>query len=164
MVAARYNNTLGSKMSNNKRDPGFSFVDSPLFQKLQIVFWVVYIALPIFTGWFAYDWLPNESFDEQRHVLLEAHEVSNRWTDYGEIPDMWRDIATGITYTPSTFAKHRNSEAKRIAVTWFAYGILGCFFFAYVCTAEKRYSFYEAFGKAALVNLALATYAFIHYY
>jgi len=148
-------------MNDSRRDQKSLFIDSSFCQNLRVAFWVVYIVLPIFTGWLAYDWLPNESFDEKRHDLLAAHEVGDRWGDYGERPDIWRHKSTGDIYTPASFAVHRNSEARRLAATWFVYGLIGCFFFAYIRVAKKQSSFFEAFGKAVLLNLAVAIYTFI---
>ncbi len=48
------------------------------FGHIERTFWTVFIILPIFTGLLAYDWLPNEAFNEKRHELLSSHEVCRR--------------------------------------------------------------------------------------
>jgi len=143
-------------MAENDYAVNTSFGVTPAFQKLQVMFWSIYLILPMFTGWLAYDWLPNESYDEKRHTVLVAHEVTNKLGDDHEIPDMWMDKTTGRIYTPRDFSEHKWSEAKRLATVWFVYGLIGCFFFAYARTVKKQAGFHEAFGKAVLVNLAFA--------
>ena len=35
------------------------------FRRVEQIFWVLFIILPIFTGLLAYDWLPNEAFQRK---------------------------------------------------------------------------------------------------
>lgn len=111
------------------------------FEKIKAVFWVVYILIPIFTGWMTYQYLPNE-YDERKHELLESHfvECGTEGMQSCEVPDKWRNINTGKIYTSSQFTSHRRAEAKRIAFITFAYGLIGCVFSAYVSVVRHRLS------------------------
>jgi hypothetical protein len=44
-------------------------------------FWTLFVVLSFFTGLLAYNWLPNEAFDERRHEMISSHEVCH---DVGE--------------------------------------------------------------------------------
>lgn len=137
-----------------------AFAETSMFRKIEVGFWIVFVALPIFTGLLAYRWLPNESFDEKRHELLSGREVGDRWQEHGVRPEMWRDMKTREVFMPVQFAKHRAAEAKRIAATWFAYGLVGCFFYAWTRIQQKKERFYKAFRRAVALNLAIAIYMF----
>jgi hypothetical protein len=129
------------------------------FKKLEPVVWILYVLLPIFTGWFAYQRLPNE-YDEQRHELLRSHseECGPEGLRSCEVPDEWRDKTTRRIYTASQFTGHRRAEARRIGVTAFAYGLIGCVLFAYGRVVRKRDTFFAGFGKAVVVNLILSLF------
>lgn len=136
-------------------------VGTALFRRLQVGFWTLFIALPILTGLLAYRWLPNESFDEKRHELVAGHEVGDRFQDHGISADIWKDKKTGEIFTPARFAEHRKMEARRMAVTWFGYGLVGCLFFAWVGALKGQGRFFVAFGKAVALNLVIAGYMFL---
>jgi hypothetical protein len=151
--------TLGSRMHSNQEDNHVgAFWPSPLFARIQAGFWLAYILLPLFTGWLAYDWLPNESFDQHEHVSLASREHEDRNGRVTEIVTVWQNKQSGGTYSQASFADHRRSEAQRMAAIWFAYGLVGCFFYGFARVISKQMSFYEAFGKAVLVNLAIALF------
>lgn len=135
------------------------FVETSLFRKLEVAFWIVFIALPIFTGWLAYHWLPNESYDEKEHELLLGREVGDP-QEHVVRPEMWRDKKTGEVFMPAHFSEHRAAEAKRLAATDFAYGLIGCIFYAWARSQKKNEPFFEAFGKAVALNLVIAIYTF----
>jgi hypothetical protein len=141
--------------------PVDAFWVSDLFRRVQTVFWIAFIALPIFTGWLAYDWLPNESYDAGKHELLESHEEEHGGR-IGDVADLWRDKRTGEVFARGDFEEHRRREARRMAAVCFAYGLIGCFFYALVRSAQKRSSFYEAFGIAVLVNVAVAVLTWLY--
>lgn len=109
------------------------------FEKINTTFWIIYILIPIFTGWTNYQYLPNE-YNEQRHEILEFHSVEcgPEGMQNCDVPDKWRDKITGETYTSSQFSTYRRDEAARIAIITFAYGLIGCLFFAYGSVVRHR--------------------------
>lgn len=109
------------------------------FEKINIAFWIIYILIPIFTGWMVYQTLPNE-YNEERHELLESHleECGSEGMQSCDVPDKWRDKITGEIYIPSQFSSHHRAEAKRIAIIAFVYGLIGCLFYAYGRVVEHR--------------------------
>jgi hypothetical protein len=133
-------------------------MNSRLLNRVQVAFWIAYVALPIFTGWLAYRWLPNESYDQQKHELLESHEEEDGNDRTGEVADVWKDRETGKIYSREMFEQHVRQEARRMAIAWFAYGLIGCFVFAFSSVATRRTSFAVAFGRALLVDLAIALF------
>ena len=111
------------------------------FEKIQAAFWVIYILIPIFTGWMMYQSHPNE-YDERKHELLESHAEAcgTEGVLSCDVPDRWRDEITGKIYTSSQFSAHKRAEAERIAIIAFAYGLIGCLFSAYGSVVRHRIS------------------------
>ena len=111
------------------------------FKKIKATFWVIYILIPLFTGWMTYQYLPNE-YDEQKHDLLASHSVEcgTDGMQSCEVPDKWRNKITGKIYTSSQFATHRRAEAEHIAIITFACGLIGCLFSAYGSVVRHRIS------------------------
>ncbi|HUW38118.1 MAG TPA: hypothetical protein VMV91_12390 [Rhodocyclaceae bacterium] len=124
------------------------------FRRIEPIVWVAYLLALIFSGLLVYQPLPNE-YDAAQHELLKSHIEScgAEGIRTCQVPDKWRDKKTGKIYTSEQFAGHRRSEAKRIASATFAYGLLGCLFFAYSCVVKRREKFFTAFGKALLLNI-----------
>lgn len=135
----------------------------------QNIFWVAYIAIPIFTGILAYQYLPNESpmlADGQvlqPYKILSSHEDcqdnSAGGSNCGTIADAWENTKTGQIFIQANFQNHRISERNSMAVRWFLYGLLGCIFFAGVQFYKKK-DFYKYFGMAVAVNLAVTAYIY----
>jgi len=144
---------------NPMNGEGSSFWTSKHFSRIQVAFWITFFLLPFFTGLLAYKWLPNESYDERDHVALNSYEVEDREGNITEIVAIWEDRKTGVSYTEGDFVEHRHSEANRLTAVWFAYGLVGCCFFACTQYAQTKSSFYSAFGRASLINIAVAVYA-----
>ena len=134
-------------------------MNAAIFTKIKPVFWIAYILLPILTGWFAYAPAENE-YDPNKHELLESHFVDcgPEGLQSCEVPEIWRDERTGETYASSQFADHHRSESTRIATTFFAYGLIGCLFFAVDDVVTKRKKFIKAFQKALVVNAAITAF------
>jgi hypothetical protein len=148
------------KSTTPQLDQPFSSPSS-LFRKAEPFFWVSYILFPFFTGfWQAYDSLPNEHYRPQVHTLIASHEDCN---DQGchSIKDSWQDKKTGETYWREDFADHRHSEAFRMALTYLAYGSVGCFAFALFRNLNNQGRFFDYLGKAYFVNVAFAALSFI---
>lgn len=124
------------------------------FKKIEVVFWIVYILMPIFSGWMVYRPLPNE-YDEKKHELLDSHhdECGLGGLQSCEVPDKWRDEETGKIYVLEQFTEHHRSEGRRIAITTFAYGLVGCTFFAFTRRRRTGQPFTKAFQKALMVNI-----------
>ena len=138
---------------------------SPGFKKIETAFWWVFVLFPLLTGLFWYDWQPNEAFNSDQYVLIASHEVcQNDGLVCDQMPDVWRDKHTWRIYTREDFAVHRKSEAMRLAAAVFAYGLIGCFFYAYVGSKSVVGSFYGALGKAVCVNTAVSGFEFFHLY
>jgi hypothetical protein len=101
----------------------------------------------------AYDWLPDEAFDEERHEVVAGHWAGDGFHVRAEI---WKNKRTGETFTIAHFAEHRKAEVRRMATRDFAYGLIGCFFFAWMAALKKQGGVFAAFGKAVALNLAFA--------
>lgn len=116
-------------------------MDESKLKKISNVFWAVYILIPIFSGFMMYRYSPNE-YDERKHELLESHSVEcgTEGMQSCEVPDKWRNVTTGKIYTSNQFVAHRRAEARRIAITTFAYGLIGCLFSAYGRVVRYRIS------------------------
>lgn len=138
-----------------------SFCTSPLFQRGQEAFWITFLLFPLLTGYLSYDWLPDESFDESHHELLDFEDIEDGNGKVHERPLTWKHKENGAIFHQKDFADHRLFEAGRIASLTFFYGLSGCFFFAWTRYLRNPNRFCEAFGKAALVNLAFAAYIWI---
>ena len=87
--------------------------------------------------------------------------MENNESEEEEVPDAWKDKSTGKVYTHEGFAKHRHSEAIRLAFVWFAYGLLGCAFFSYVFSQKNHSRFGTVFKQAICVNFAVAALTLI---
>jgi hypothetical protein len=74
---------------------------------------------------------------------------------------MWEDKETGELYTREDFASHRHSEALRMAVTLFVYGVIGCFAFAYFRNLKSPGTFSKYLRRALYVNAAIAAFTLI---
>lgn len=116
-------------------------MDDSKFEKVQSAFWIIYILIPMFSGWMAYQYLPGE-YDERKHELLESHsiECGTEGMQSCEVADKWRDNNTGEIYIASQFTSHRRAEAARISTITFAYGLIGCLFSAYGRLVRERNS------------------------
>ncbi len=135
----------------------------PSFLKVEIAFWLVYLILPLSTGWLDYQHLPNEQYDAERHELLDFHTREGWPNGLGsyKVPDVWRDAKTGERFTTQFFYENHKSEARRLAIAYFAYGLLGCAFFALSRVVKKKRSFLHAFRAALMVNTAISILAFV---
>ena len=134
------------------------------FRRVEQTFWTFFILLPIFTGWLAYDWLPNEAFNEKRHEMIRSHEVCQDVGEAEKCGDMvvvWRDKQTGQAYTRDGFAAHRHAERWRMLYVDFGYGLVGCLFFSFARLRENKSVFFHAFGKAVCVNIVVVVVMFL---
>jgi hypothetical protein len=137
------------------------FLKSPIFRLIEIAFWIAFVLLPGINLWLAYDWLPNESFDKEKHELLESHLVDGPNNEVGEVADIWRDKKTGTVFSRADFLQHRKQEKWRTTTVQFFYGSVGCFAFAIIRRYRNDRLFFEAFGQAMLVNLAFAAFRWL---
>lgn len=125
--------------------------------QMRSVFWLIYICLPLFTGFLSYNWLSQE-YDERNHILLSSHSVEcgPNGLNSCDSPDSWKDRNTGKIYHSSEFKAHRRSESIRIAILTFLYGLIGCAFYAWDEKKGSSRSFKELFKEALFVNSFLA--------
>jgi hypothetical protein len=130
--------------------------ETQLFKRAESGLWFVYVLLPLFTGWIAYHWLPNERSNDERHELIETYDSEDSHGNTYEVPAVWKDKETGEEYFKSEFSSHKNLEAVRIGALTFAYGLLGCVFFSGMQSLRKQESFGTAFRMATKVNLGIA--------
>jgi hypothetical protein len=137
-------------------------------KRVRTAFWWLFFLLPV-TGILQplqqHQSLPNE-YDEKRHELLTSHRVcetdaAGMQHNCAEIADAWRDKKSGERFTRADFAVHRREGAARAAVVAFAYGLIGCFAFAYFHRDEGEHSFYKYLGMTVCADLALAFYGFL---
>ncbi len=130
----------------------------------QTLFWWVYFLFPLFTQILAYDWLPNESYNSERHELLAAHEVCDNWGRCDDKYDAWADKKTREVFTYAAFEGHRKSEAIRMAVADTFYALIGCFMFAYLNATVDDGSFHRKLGQAVCVAAGYVGFAFVMRY
>jgi len=106
-------------------------------EKLRTWFWIVFIAIPIFTGFLRYEPDANE-YDDRRHQAIETKDVEcgPEGLISCERVDVWRDLKSGKIFQLSQFKNHRRLEAFRIATLSFLYGIIACIFHVWY---EVRY-------------------------
>src|SRR5262249_769415 len=116
-----------------------------------------------FTGFMTYHWLPDESFDPAKHIALASHEVceGDAVERCGEMEDVWKDKKTGKIFVRDQFAEHRWQEGLRLGWLSFAYGLIGCTFFAYTMADSDPKIFRAKFVKALWVNLGFAAISFL---
>jgi hypothetical protein len=144
--------------------PLLSFFPWLTLRRLERSFWMLFIALPIFTGWLSYDLLPNEAFDKQHHIAISSHIVCHGAEDQecGDAVDIWKDARTGKTYTRAQFAHHEQTEHFRMLYTNFGYGLIGCLAFGVFRETKNRGIFFSAFGKAVLVNAGICLIFYLY--
>lgn len=130
--------------------------------KLRFLFWISFIFVPFFTDFLSYQWLPQE-YDYTRHKLLESHSVACgvEGLNSCDIPDVWKDNATGSIYKSSDFKSHRHEQALRISLFTFLYGLLACFFYAWDSTRAKPGIFMLKLKTALMYNLIFSSIFFI---
>lgn len=133
------------------------FMSESAFRNFQKYFWWAYVLLPFFTGLLTYHWLPDESYDERRHELLASRTVDTNPIGGSEnTPQEWRSKISGRIYTPASFAEHRHSEAIRMSIIAFLYGLIGCFVFAYGQINKKLSTFIVAFKSTLFYDAAIS--------
>lgn len=140
---------------------GKVLVTESKLNKIELVIWIGYLVLPVITQWLAYQPLPDE-YRGEKHELLESHfeECGPEGLRSCEVPDTWRDDQTGKIYTADQFTGHHRSEAKRVGITAFAYGLIGCLFFAYGRAVRGRDTFIRAIAKATVANIFISLFLF----
>jgi hypothetical protein len=146
------------------REPfAFSVFSSRQFaRRAELLFWTAFITLPFFTGgWQGYNWLKNESYHPNIHTLISSHEVCDDQHGCADKADVWKSKETAEIYTREDFAEHRHAEAVRMALTWFVYGAVGCFAFAYFRNLKNPGMFWKYLPRTFYVNAAIAAWMFI---
>jgi hypothetical protein len=137
-------------------------IGSQLLKHTELIFWLVFLCVPVFTGWLDYQSLPDEVYDPTRHELLKS-QVKEAWPQgLGTymVPDSWRNGATGTIYSTHAFSAHRQSEAKRLGISWFVYGLIGCAFFAFSRSMKGQSAVIRAFRNSLILNAAVALFVF----
>ena len=138
------------------------------FGIIQGIFWVAFIIIPLVTGLLSYHWLPNESplLSSGEVVppneVISSHEECLTDSSCETVADVWRDTITGKTYTHDDFISHKSNERNRMALAWFCYGLIACFFIAGVAHYKKK-EFINSFGVAIFVNIAIALYIYFSF-
>ena len=151
-----------NERADEKLDAPYATSRPEFVRKAELLFWVAYILLPIFTGgWQGYNWLPDEFYRPEAHTLISSHEVCDEWVRCADRADVWKDKETGEIYTPDDFAKHRHTEAFRMALAWFVYGAVGCFAFAYFRNLRSPGTFWKYLRWAFYADAALAAFTFV---
>jgi hypothetical protein len=101
-------------------------------EKIKTWFWVIFIAIPLFTGFLRYEPDENE-FDDRRHQVVETQDVEcgTEGLNSCEQVNVWKDLKSGKIFHSSQFKNHRRLEAFRIACLSFLYGLIACIFHAW---------------------------------
>jgi hypothetical protein len=145
---------------------GFDAVAQPKFiadariRRFQSLIWVAYVLFPIFSQILAYDWLPNEYFDENRHEAIKTVDMCDGNGRCGDKHLVWKDKKTGEVFSVGDFVDHRHSEKIRMALADAVYALLGCCLFAYMNATKEDGSFHRNFGKAAIVASAIVAFQY----
>ena len=130
--------------------------------KLELACWIAFFLVPLFTGWLDYRALPGEHYDPELHEVLKSH-ARVAWPDgmgTYEVPDAWRDRASGEVYAATSFAGHHRAEAVRLAIVWFGYGLMACGLFTYGRRVRMQSPLVKTFAKAAFVDLAISLFVY----
>ena len=138
------------------------FICARLFKNMELTFWLVFLCVPVFTGWLDYQSLPDEVYNPAKHDLLKSH-IRDAWPEglgTYRVPDSWRDKATNTIYSADSFSAHRQSEARRLGINFFGYGLIGCAFFAYSRGTKGQNQFLKAFRNSVILNAAVAIFVF----
>ena len=121
---------------------------------LKIVFWIVvglYVLCPLLFAVLDTSSLSYRALDHERFVPGEdeALQTENRCRadDCDDAPVVWRDRQTGTVYRQEDFRDHRKGEIRRLGVSWFVYGVIGC-----LLAAWYRQCFFD---EGVWANLAL---------
>lgn len=130
--------------------------------RIKTIFWCAFVALPLFTGFLQYDWLPEE-YDERRHDLIKSHSVEcgMEGMQSCDVPDVWEDRKSGKVYHATDFKNHNRVESFRLAILSFLYGLIACLF--HVWDRKKSgdtKSPWQLFKQALLINAIAATVIF----
>lgn len=137
-------------------------MSSERFKLLASAFWLLFILFPIMAGFLQ----PHQSrndYSPNRHEILASHDedVEEGGRSFStEVPDKWRDVESGRTFTSKDVASFHRQDAERVALTAFGYGVLGCLFYAYGRHREDKAAFPRAFKLAMLCNAAIAAMFF----
>ena len=121
---------------------------------VRIGFWFVvglYVLCPLLfailgTSLLSYRAVDHERFAPGQHEALQT-ENRCRLDDCDDVPVVWRDRQTGTVYRQEDFRDHRREEIRRLGISWFVYGAIGC-----LLTAWYRQQFS---GERVAANLAL---------
>ncbi len=125
-------------------------------------FWLFFLIVPILTGSLAYHWEPREIYTPIRDTVITSHEVCGGANDQncGEMVDVWKVNATGEVISRADFAEKRLHEAERLAFVWFMYGLIGCYFAAYVASESDGSRFTKTFLVGLGVDAVVAVFTF----
>jgi hypothetical protein len=135
------------------------------------------------TGFMNYNWLPNESYDDKKHISVDysMYEVSNGVTPSNDVrvEQVWKSKLTGEIFTRQDFVDYRFKEALRLAIIAFLYGLIACIFYSYkevhaglargyadgiVPKTRVIKSFLDWFKASMIINLCFATFTFFTIY
>ena len=106
-------------------------------EKIKTWFWIIFIAIPLLTGFLRYEPAKNE-YDERKHEVIQSQDVEcgPEGLVSCEQVEMWKDLKSGKIFRQSQFKNHRRLEALRIASLSFLYGLIACIFHVWY---EVRY-------------------------
>jgi hypothetical protein len=150
-------------------------------EKIKTWFWIIFIAVPLFTGFMEYKPSDNE-YDERKHQVIDTRDVEcgPEGLVSCEQAVVWKDLKSGNIFHLSDFKNYRRYEAFRIAILSFLYGIIACIFHVWfevrygiknldlICFGDvvreklyKKQIFNEALKHALFVNGFIAVMWFI---
>ena len=106
-------------------------------EKIKKWFWIIFIAVPIFTGFMEYQPAKNE-YDERKHQVIDTRDVAcgPEGLVSCEQAQAWKELKSGKIFNLSDFNSHRRYDAFRIAILSFLYGLIACIFHVWF---EVRY-------------------------
>src|SRR5258707_1244149 len=69
-------------------------LEEKLSRNAETIFWVLYLLVPTITGLLAYNWLPNEVYNPERHQLIASHDLVHSHTKIHL--DLWYAFLFGV--------------------------------------------------------------------
>ena len=97
-------------------------------EKIKTWFWIIFITIPLITGFLNYEKSSNE-FNDRKHEVIELQDVEcgPEGLVSCEKVTTWKDIKSGRIFHDYQFKNHRLAEAMRISILSFLYGLIACF-------------------------------------
>lgn len=134
-----------------------------MHRKLRIIFWTLFIALPLFNRLSPSIWLPQE-YDLLWSQLLDSHVVacSVEEVNVASISEISQNKKTLEACVNSQFQADRKSHYLRQAIEGFIYGLIGCFFYSWDQSRRNKTLYKNLLQRSLLFNLLISCLPLIY--